>query len=69
MQQAERPKVMGTNRPTRTSPAGGAAGAAAAGPDDRRIDTNELQSLADLHASGALNDDEFAAAKAKVLGN
>jgi hypothetical protein len=28
----------------------------------------ELKELGELHASGALTDDEFAAAKAKVLG-
>jgi hypothetical protein len=28
----------------------------------------KLQQLADLHASGVLTDDEFSAAKAKVLG-
>lgn len=28
----------------------------------------KLQQLADLHAKGVLSDDEFAAAKAKVLG-
>ena len=28
----------------------------------------EIQRLADLHASGALTDEEFAAAKAKILG-
>ena len=28
----------------------------------------ELQNLANLHAQGVLTDDEFAAAKAKVLG-
>jgi len=28
----------------------------------------KLQQLADLHASGVLSDEEFAAAKAKVLG-
>jgi hypothetical protein len=28
-----------------------------------------LKSLAELHESGALGDDEFAAAKAKVLGD
>jgi hypothetical protein len=28
----------------------------------------DLKDLAELHASGALNDSEFAAAKAKVLG-
>jgi hypothetical protein len=30
--------------------------------------TDELEHLAQLHSSGALSDDEFAAAKAKVLG-
>ena len=30
--------------------------------------TAQIQQLAQLHASGALTDEEFAAAKAKVLG-
>ena len=30
--------------------------------------TSQLESLAQLHQSGALSDDEFAAAKAKLLG-
>jgi len=30
--------------------------------------TSELERLASLHASGVLSDEEFAAAKAKVLG-
>jgi len=30
--------------------------------------TEELEHLAQLHSSGVLTDDEFAAAKAKVLG-
>ncbi len=30
--------------------------------------TGELERLASLHGSGVLSDDEFAAAKAKVLG-
>ncbi len=29
--------------------------------------TDELQKLADLHASGALSDEEFAAKKKKIL--
>jgi hypothetical protein len=29
---------------------------------------DQLQQLADLHASGVLSDEEFAAAKAKLLG-
>jgi hypothetical protein len=32
------------------------------------IDMAQLQQLSDLHASGVLSDEEFAAAKAKVLG-
>ncbi len=31
-------------------------------------DAEELNKLADLHARGALNDEEFAKAKARVLG-
>jgi hypothetical protein len=31
-------------------------------------DLDELQKLADLHASGALTDEEFEAEKAKILG-
>ena len=38
---------------------------AAAGQDDMSA---ELKQLGDLHASGVLTDEEFAAAKAKVLG-
>jgi thiaminase len=30
--------------------------------------TTQIQQLAQLHASGALTDEEFAAAKAKILG-
>lgn len=33
------------------------------------IDMNELKQLGDLHASGVLTDEEFAAAKAKILGS
>ena len=40
------------------------APAAAAGSDL----TSQLQQLAQLHNAGVLSDDEFAAAKAKVLG-
>ena len=31
-------------------------------------DASEIERLASLHASGALTDDEFAAAKQKILG-
>ena len=41
------------------------APAPAAAPADS---TAELERLAKLHESGALNDEEFAAAKAKLLG-
>jgi hypothetical protein len=30
--------------------------------------TEQLQNLAELHSQGVLTDDEFAAAKAKILG-
>lgn len=34
------------------------------------VDTvTELKNLADLHASGALTDDEFTAAKSKLIGS
>ena len=41
------------------------AAAPAAPADD---DMAQLQKLADMHANGLLTDDEFAAAKAKLLG-
>ena len=45
------------------------AGAQApAGPPTATSDADELQKLAQLHADGALSDEEFAAQKAKVLG-
>lgn len=31
------------------------------------IDMNQLKQLADLHSAGVLSDEEFAAAKAKLL--
>ncbi|MGB0091870.1 MAG: SHOCT domain-containing protein, partial [Solirubrobacteraceae bacterium] len=33
-----------------------------------RSDIDELQRLGDLHTSGVLTDEEFTAAKAKILG-
>lgn len=47
-----------------------AAAAAPAAPAAPTIDdqTAQLQNLANLHAQGVLSDEEFAAAKAKVLG-
>lgn len=44
------------------------APAAAAAPAAAGDTTAELERLASLHQSGALTDDEFAAAKAKLLG-
>jgi Short C-terminal domain len=38
----------------------------AAAPEDD--ETAQLQNLAQLHAQGVLTDEEFAAAKAKILG-
>ena len=42
------------------------AQAAAAGAEDDA--TAQLQNLAQLHTQGVLTDEEFAAAKAKILG-
>ena len=45
----------------------GAAQAQAAAPATKDV-TAELQKLADLHKSGVLTDEEFAAMKKKLLG-
>jgi Short C-terminal domain len=45
-----------------------AAPAATALPAASGDPTAELEKLAQLHSSGALSDDEFAAAKSKLLG-
>ena len=63
----------GTNRamaqqgaqPAPAQPAPAPAPVAAAASEDDTI--TRLQKLADLHASGALTDEEFSAAKAQVL--
>jgi hypothetical protein len=39
-----------------------------AGPPPEEDPSMQIQKLAQLHASGALSDEEFAAAKAKILG-
>jgi hypothetical protein len=44
------------------------AAAAAPAPATSDIPTEELEKLGQLHASGILSDEEFAAAKAKLLG-
>jgi hypothetical protein len=46
-------------------PPGPAPAPAAEGP---AIDYDELKQLGELHANGTLTDEEFAAAKAKILG-
>ena len=46
--------------------AAAAAAPVAGGMDDATI--AQLQKMADLHTSGVLSDDEFAAAKKKLLG-
>jgi hypothetical protein len=49
---------------------GFAAGRASRSPQPAAPDvTARLQQLADLHASGALTDEEFAAAKARLLAS
>jgi small neutral amino acid transporter SnatA (MarC family) len=52
------------NAQTQAAPQAAPAPAAPAPADS----TAELERLAKLHESGALNDEEFAAAKAKLLG-
>jgi hypothetical protein len=42
--------------------------AAPAAPASTGIDMDQLKQLGDLHAAGILTDEEFAAAKAKLLG-
>jgi uncharacterized membrane protein YebE (DUF533 family) len=53
------------SQPDEQAQAPQAAPAPAAAPTDS---TAELERLAKLHESGALNDEEFAAAKSKLLG-
>jgi uncharacterized membrane protein YebE (DUF533 family) len=52
-------------QPPQAAPPQAAPAPAAPAPADS---TAELERLAKLHESGALNDEEFAAAKAKLLG-
>jgi len=47
---------------------GAAQAQTAAAPPATKDVTAELQKLADLHKSGVLTDEEFAAAKKKLLG-
>jgi Short C-terminal domain len=54
-QQAQQAPAAPVAEPAAAPPAGG-------------IDMAQLQQLSDLHATGVLSDEEFAAAKAKVLG-
>ena len=42
---------------------------AAAATPSQGIDYDELKQLGELHANGTLTDEEFAAAKAKILGS
>jgi hypothetical protein len=48
-------------------------GSSTAAPTGQQADvpdlTGKLKDLADLHASGALTDDEFAAAKSRLIGS
>jgi hypothetical protein len=37
-------------------------------PPSQGVDYDELRQLGELHANGTLTDEEFAAAKAKILG-
>lgn len=57
------------SQPTYDEPPPPAPAAPAAPPPAAEPDlTEELKKLADLHEQGILTDDEFAAAKAKLIG-
>ncbi len=56
---------LGVEKQTRN--AGDVEEGAAAAPSTGRTDIEELQKLAELHDQGVLTDDEFAAAKAKLI--
>jgi hypothetical protein len=64
-QKSPRPRKQ-TKRPARRSPS--RAARTTAGARSATGTSGELERLAALHASGALSDAEFAAAKAKILG-
>ena len=53
--------------PASADPAGPPSGGAAPAP--ARSVTERLKELAQLHTEGALSDEEFTAAKVKVLGS
>ncbi|MGD0120938.1 MAG: SHOCT domain-containing protein [Candidatus Limnocylindrales bacterium] len=71
----ERPRLLGAalvgglgfaaGRASKGSPTAEPAGQPAAATDL----TAKLKELADLHASGALTDEEFAAAKSRLIGS
>jgi hypothetical protein len=64
-QAAQRPKPQAARRPKpRAAPTSTVAPIVGSGDGT----TTELERLADLHVRGALTDEEFAAAKAKILG-
>jgi putative oligomerization/nucleic acid binding protein len=57
-----------TKRARRPAPRAASASTAAQTIGSGNGAINELESLAELHRSGALSDEEFAAAKVKILG-
>ena len=59
-QQAAEPEVVYVQAPPAEAPA--------AIPASTGIDMEQLKQLGELHTSGVLSDEEFAAAKAKILG-
>jgi hypothetical protein len=63
--QADRWSQQGDYIPARMAPPPQAAPGAPAAPDP----IDQLKELGELHASGVLTDEEFAAQKAKLLGS
>ena len=59
--QAAEPEVVYVEAPAAAAPA-------AAAPASAGIDMEQLKQLGELHTAGVLTDEEFAAAKAKLLG-
>jgi putative oligomerization/nucleic acid binding protein len=66
-QGSKRGAMAGEAQAEQTAPAPEASQAPAAVPASEGV-PEEIEQLAKLHASGALTDEEFAAAKAKALG-
>ena len=57
------------SQPSPVAPAEAASGATGPSPDEGPSLAEQLEGLAELHDDGTLTDDEFAAAKARLIGD